>query len=76
MPQLSLYIDKSTLEKIEQAANIEHTSISKWVSSKLKNILNNSWPKHYFEQFGSIIDSSFKKPEQLPFENETKRETL
>lgn len=76
MSQLSLYIDENTLNKIEQVAAIEHISISKWVSSKLKNILNNSWPKHYFELFGSIDDSTFNKPEQLKLDDDNRRETL
>ncbi len=76
MSQLSLYIDENTLGEIKQAASIEHTSISKWVSSKLKNVLNNSWPKNYFELFGSISDSSLNRPDQLKFNDNNKREAL
>jgi len=76
MPQLSLYIDEDILHKIEKAAKIEKVSISKWVSSKLKNILNNSWPKSYFELFGSICDKTFLKPDNVRFENDNKREWI
>ncbi len=76
MPQLSLYIDKEILHKIEKAAKIENLSISKWVSSKLKKILDNSWPNNYFELFGSIDDETFTKPDSMKFEDDVKRESI
>ena len=36
MPQISLYIDKDTLTKIEKAAAKERISISKWVGKNIK----------------------------------------
>jgi hypothetical protein len=59
MPQLSLYIDEETLSKIETAAKINKTSISKWVSERLKESLANSWPENYESLFGSVDDDSF-----------------
>jgi hypothetical protein len=38
MAQLSLYIDRKTLEKIEIAAKLEHLSISKYVVRKLNDL--------------------------------------
>ena len=35
MPQISLYLDTETLEKIEKAAELDNISISKWVTGKL-----------------------------------------
>ncbi len=48
MPQLSLYIDKETLSKIEIAAKIEKLSLSKWVVSKLKDTIE---PKELHKKF-------------------------
>ena len=76
MPQLSLYINKDILQRIEKAAKIENLSISKWVSLKLNNILNNSWPNGYFELFGSIDDETFTHPNNVPFENDSDRESI
>ena len=53
MPQISLYVDDETLKKVGKAAKIENKSISKWVSSKIKTSLNNSWPEDWFNLFGS-----------------------
>ena len=44
MPQLSLYIDENTLEKMILAAKIEKISISKLVVKKLKESFHDKWP--------------------------------
>lgn len=75
MPQISLYIDKETLVKIEKAANRDKISISKWVGKSLKKVIKEDYPEHYFDLFGSINDDSFKIS-SLDFKNETKRESL
>ncbi len=75
MPQISLYIDKNTLHKIEAAANVEHVSVSKWVGNKIKKVLNFTWPNDYFELYGSIKDETFKR-HNTSFSNDTKRESL
>ncbi|MBN2771364.1 MAG: hypothetical protein JXR90_11770 [Spirochaetes bacterium] len=75
MPQISLYIDKKTLEKVEKAAQIEHLSISKWVGLRIKRAVDDEYPKNYFDLFGSIEDDSFVIND-LSFENDVKRESL
>lgn len=59
MPQLSIYLDAETIKKIEKAAEIDNTSISKWVSTRLTGYLENSWPEKYRSLFGSVKDDSF-----------------
>ena len=76
MPQLSLYIDKDTLNKIEKAAKNEKKSISKWVCNRLRQSLINTWPDDFFQLFGSIKDDSFKRPEQLSYNNDLPREKV
>ena len=75
MPQISLYIDKDTLAKIEKAAAKEHISISKWVGNKIKKVINEDYPKGYFDLFSSITDKSFEI-KKLSFEQDSKRERL
>jgi hypothetical protein len=75
MPQISLYIDKETLSKIEKAANRDKVSISKWVGSNLKKVIKDDYPKNYFDLFGSISDDSFIVS-KLSFKNDSKRESL
>jgi hypothetical protein len=76
MPQLSLYIDEETLAKIEVAAKINNTSISKWVSDKLKESLANSWPENYQSLFGAIDDDSFTVKRADNFFGDLERESL
>lgn len=76
MPQISLYIDNKTLKKIETAAQLENTSISKWVSGKLAEHLENDWPDNYSSLFGSINDDSFCAETIKEFPTDIAREGL
>jgi hypothetical protein len=76
MPQVSLYIDKETLEKIEELAQKSHTSISKWVGTKLKRLIKDDYPEDFFGLFGSIRDDSFHRPEELSFDADSKRVSI
>ena len=59
MPQLSLHVDEKTLRKIEKAAKLNNTSISKWVTGKLAEHLEQNWPDSFRNLYGSIDDDSF-----------------
>lgn len=74
MPQISLYVDKKTLKKVNKAASLSKTSVSEWVSRKIKHSLKTDWPDGYFSLFGSIKDRSFKKYKSNSFSKDTKRE--
>ncbi len=63
MPQLSLYIDEKTLQKLKVAAEIERLSISRYAAKKLNEMLGEQWPEHYSELFGSIHDETYTAPE-------------
>ncbi|OQA96723.1 MAG: hypothetical protein BWY23_01897 [Spirochaetes bacterium ADurb.Bin218] len=75
MPQISLYIDKDTLAKIEKAAAKERLSISKWVGNNIRKIIKEDYPEGYFDLFGSITDKSFEI-KNLSFDHDSKRESL
>lgn len=76
MPQISLYIDKKTLENIEKAAAAEKTSISKWVGNRLKKSLQTEYPLDFENLFGAIRDESFQIPERELFDTDAKRESF
>jgi hypothetical protein len=76
MPQLSIYLDADTIKKIEKAAEIENTSISKWVSARLTGHLENNWPENYSSLYGSIKDNSFCAESIKDFSADVKREDL
>ncbi len=62
MPQLSLYLDKTTLKMLEKAAKINNTSVSKWVRDHVVQALRDKWPDGYFQLFGAVDDISFGAP--------------
>jgi len=76
MPQISLYIDKTTLKKIEHAASIENKSISNWVGSKIAKLLGDKWPEDYFNLYGSVNDDSFRAHKNMKYSDDAKRESL
>jgi hypothetical protein len=76
MPQISLYIDVETLTKIEIAAKINNTSISKWVSERLKESLTGKWPDKYRNLFGCIDDDTFNVEKVQGFDTDLKREHI
>jgi len=65
MPQISLYIDESTLRKVEGAAARQHVSISKWVAEQIRAKVEPVFPKNFESLFGSIPDESFSRPVDL-----------
>lgn len=76
MPQISLYIDESTLEKVECAAKKENISISKWVAQQIRTKIEPEYPVGFEDLFGSIGDASFVTPERVGFAKDLKRESL
>ena len=76
MPQLSLYIDKELLTKVEQAAKAEHQSVSGWVQKQLKEVVERAWPPQWYECFGSLADTDLERPEQPRWEDDAPREKL
>ncbi len=76
MPQISLYIDEETLEKLKAAAEREHTSISKWVADHIRKQVEPEYPPGYGALFGSIKDETFTAPKEIDDELDTFRETM
>lgn len=74
MPQLSLYIDKETLERIESAARKEQLSLSKFVVSRVRDSLDRQWAPTVTALFGSVTDPSFGV--EPPAGNDKPRESL
>ena len=76
MAQITIYMDEETLGKIETAARKDHDSVSRWVKKRLINVLESGWPKDYFELFGAMNDDSFKRPGQLLWSKDRRRQVL
>ena len=77
MPQITLYMDRDTLKKLEIAVQIENTSISKWVKNKVVEALSKqTWPNDYFSLFGSLAGSDLERPQQPLLSKDAKRKRL
>jgi len=76
MPQISLYIDETTLKKVENAALKQHVSISKWVAEQIRTRVEPIYPVNFENLFGSISDESFMRPEDISFKMDNKREVI
>ncbi|GBR75168.1 antitoxin [Candidatus Termititenax aidoneus] len=66
MPQISLYIDSATLNKITRSARQDELSLSKWVGANLQRIVDETYPPGFFDLFGSVKDSSMLEPPEIP----------
>ncbi|OGJ88938.1 MAG: hypothetical protein A2268_11765 [Candidatus Raymondbacteria bacterium RifOxyA12_full_50_37] len=64
MAQLSLYIDDVCIKKLRGRARKERTTVSGWVSARIRRLLENEWPDGYFSLYGKVGDASFKRPRQ------------
>lgn len=76
MPQISLYIDETTLKKVENAALRQHVSISKWVAEQIRSRVEPIYPVHFEDLFGSVADDTFTRPKESAFSSDSKRESL
>ena len=66
MPHLCLCVDEDTLGKIKSAARVQGKSVSKWVVSKLKETVENSWPDGYANLLGAITDDTLRIERNQP----------
>jgi hypothetical protein len=73
MPQISLYIDEKTLQKVESAAKRQHLSISKWVAEQIRAKVDPIYPVNYENLYGSIDDDTFTAPSKLNFDQDANR---
>ena len=76
MSQLTIYLDQVTIQRVQSAARREHSSVSRWVKSKLATVLQDSWPKNYFSLFGALGDEDLARPEPLDRNLDHRRESL
>lgn len=77
MGQLTVYVDDTTLKRIEIAAKHEHESVSRWVKKHLVHALHHTWPKRYFDDvFGAAVGERFERPAQPRFADDVRQGRL
>lgn len=68
MPQLSLYLDETTMANLRLDAERDGVSLSKYVGNLLQEN-DSSWPPGWFDVLGSLADIDFPLPDDLPPED-------
>jgi hypothetical protein len=76
MAQLTIYIDKETIQKIENAAIERKVSVSRFVRDTIQSALEDQWPASYSRLFGALADTDFGEPEELADGSDVPRESL
>jgi len=76
MAQVSLYLDKDTFAKVENAASSSGKSVSSYVAEIIHSYFSQEWPAGYSDLFGSVTDDSFFPHGAEKVTYETERESL
>ena len=77
MPQLSLYLDDDTMEKLRADAKRANLSLSKHVAKLIQESRpgdENGWSERFWETYGSLAGTDFARPEQPDWSLDAHRE--
>jgi len=75
MPQISLYIDKTTLKRVEEAAAERQQSISKWVGELIRSRVEPTYPADFENLYGSVSEP-LVRPNQETYDADSPRVSL
>jgi hypothetical protein len=64
MPQISLYMDRASLDRITAAARREKKSVSAWARDRLVRETRAEWPESLVATFGALRGSALQRPPQ------------
>lgn len=64
MPQLHCYVPDSLAKQLQEKANQEHLSLSKYLAMLIKKDVDNQWPEGYFDLYGSWEGEAIQRPDQ------------
>ena len=73
MPQLHCYIKDELADKLQEKAQQENLSVSKYLALLVEKEIQTQWPEGYFELFGSWKGDDLERPPQGDYEQ---RESL
>ena len=76
MPQVKIYLDGNTLERVRANARKEGCSVSKWIRARVDKAVNRDWPPGYFDLFGCLKDVDIERHGQGSFAQDVRRAKL
>jgi hypothetical protein len=76
MPQVSIYLDQATLDRVKASAKEQHKSVSRWVGDCVKESFKDSYPPGFWDLLGSVPDDGPDDIEEIPWEYDIPREPI
>lgn len=76
MPQLSLYLDDGTMDKLRRDASREGVSLSRHAARLIRLDGASRWPAGFLDLYGSIDDEGFAEPPELDWSLDAVRPAL
>ena len=76
MPQLSLYLDDATMDKLRNDASREGVSLSRHAARLIQADGSSRCPLGFFDLFGSVSDSTFVEPPELDWTLDAPRPSM
>ena len=73
MPQLSLYINDASMERLRRSALEQGMSLSRCAAEAIDARCSTGWSEGYFELYGALADNSFVAPAELDYALDTPR---
>ena len=67
MPQLSLYINDASMERLRRSALEQGVSLSRCAAVAIDALCSSGWPEGFFELSGALADGSFVAPAELDY---------
>lgn len=64
MPQLSLYLDDSTMDTLRRNAGRAGVSLSRYTATLIQQ-QSAAWPSSFWDTYGALDDDSFTAPPEL-----------
>ena len=76
MPQLSLYLDASTMESLRCASDREGVSLSKYAGRLIRDHSASAWPIGFWDTYGALQDDSFVVSPELDYSLDAPRKNF
>ena len=68
MPQVHCYLNETLAKRLQDKAEHQHVSVSKYIASLIEKDVGNQWPEGFFETVFGGWEGELVRPEQGEFE--------
>jgi len=68
MPQVHCYLNETLAKRLQEKAQRQHISVSKYLAGLVEKDVGNQWPEGFFETVFGGWEGELVRPEQGEFE--------